>query len=82
MSKNYKQLSLEQRYQIEALVKLGMKQKYIADYLNVRSSTISRELKRNTACRGQTAKVYMARIASKQNNAIKKSESSWCLINK
>jgi IS30 family transposase len=66
MSENYKQLSLEQRYQIEALVKVGMKQKYIATYLKVHPSTISRELRRNTAARGQTAKVYTARIASKR----------------
>ncbi|MFN5182850.1 MAG: helix-turn-helix domain-containing protein, partial [Bacteroidota bacterium] len=39
MSKNYKQLSLEQRYQIEALLKAGMSQKSIATQLNVHPST-------------------------------------------
>ena len=82
MSKNYKQLSLEQRYQIEALVKVGMKQKYIADYLNVHSSTISRELKRNTACRGQTAKVYMARIASKRAEQRHKEKRKFMVFDK
>ncbi|WP_081720436.1 helix-turn-helix domain-containing protein [Sediminibacterium sp. C3] len=47
MTKNYTQLSLVQRYQIEAFVEDGMKQKKIADYLGVNPSTISRELRRN-----------------------------------
>lgn len=63
MSKNYNQLRVEQRYQIEALFKAGMKQKDIAKQLNVHPSTISRELKRNIAKRGQTAGDYVARIA-------------------
>ena len=66
MLENYQQLILEQRYQIEALVKVGTRQKYITKYLNVHPSTISRELKRNTASRRQTVKVYMTRIASKR----------------
>jgi IS30 family transposase len=59
MSKNYKQLSLEQRYQIECLIKAGFSQKKIAEQLNVHASTISRELKRNIAKRGKTAGEYM-----------------------
>ena len=66
MSENYKQLSLVQRYQIEALLKVGSKQNQIAAYLKVHPSTISRELKRNTAARCQTAKVYTARIAARR----------------
>lgn len=45
MSKNYNQLSLEQRYQIEALFEAGMKQKLIAEKINVHPSTVCRELK-------------------------------------
>ncbi|MBA2330138.1 MAG: IS30 family transposase [Flavisolibacter sp.] len=60
MSKNYTQLSLEQRYQIEALLKAGIQQKLIADQLGVHASTICRELKRNIAKRGRTAGVYKA----------------------
>lgn len=66
MTKNYKQLSLVQRYQIEAFIKAGMKQKNIAEYLGVSPSTISRELKRNTAQRGRTAKTYLATNAQRR----------------
>jgi IS30 family transposase len=51
MSKNYTQLSLVQRYQIDAFLKAGMKQKKIAEAIKVRPSTISRELAKNTAKR-------------------------------
>jgi transposase, IS30 family len=60
MSKNYHQLGLEQRYQIEALVKAGFKQKAIALQIGVSPSTICRELRRNTAKRGCTANNYVA----------------------
>jgi IS30 family transposase len=66
MSKNYNQLSFEQRYQIEALVKAGIKQKDIALQLKVHASTISRELKRNVALRGPTSLEYLARVAQKR----------------
>ncbi|MDP1973641.1 helix-turn-helix domain-containing protein [Sediminibacterium sp.] len=60
MTKNYTQLSLIQRYQIEVFIKAGMKQKKIAENRGVNPSTISRELKRNTAQRGRTAGTYRA----------------------
>jgi len=44
---NYKQLTLEKRYQITALIKAGLNQKDIAVELSVHPSTISRELRRN-----------------------------------
>ena len=68
MSKNYNQLSLEQRYQIEALVKAGMKQKVIAEQIGFSPSTISRELRRNTAKRGRTANEYVATNAQRKTN--------------
>ena len=68
MSKNYKQLSLEQRYQIECLIKAGFSQKKIAEQLNVHASTISRELKRNITKRGKTAGEYMALNAQRKTN--------------
>ncbi len=40
----FKQLSLAQRYQIEALLKGGHSQSAIARLLNVHRSTVSREL--------------------------------------
>ena len=68
MSKNYTQLSLEQRYQIEALVKAGIKQKLIAIQIGVDASTISRELKRNVAKRGRTAGEYLAANAQRKTD--------------
>ena len=66
MSKNYTQLSLVQRYQIEAFVKAGMKQKLIARELSVAPSTISREISRNTAKRGFGAGTYKAENAQRK----------------
>lgn len=54
----FKQLSLEQRYQIEALLKADKNQKEIASITGVHKSTISRELKRNIPKRGVGAKEY------------------------
>lgn len=44
MSQKYKQLNLVQRYQIQAFLKAGMKQKRIAQEVGVHPSTGSREL--------------------------------------
>jgi IS30 family transposase len=68
MSKNYKQLSLVQRYQIEAFVKAGMKQKKIAEQIGVHPSTISRELNRNIAKRGKTSGEYIASNAQRKTD--------------
>jgi len=48
----YTQLTREQRYQISALLKVGLSQRVIADNIGVHKSTISRELKRNRGLRG------------------------------
>jgi len=66
MSKNYKQLSLGQRYQIESLLKAGLNQKMIAQQLDVHPSTISREIKRNIAKRGRTSGNYVATNAQRK----------------
>lgn len=68
MSKNYTHLSLVQRYQIEALLVAGCKQKDIALQLGVHASTISRELKRNTGLRGSHAKQYFAFNAQRRSD--------------
>jgi IS30 family transposase len=80
MSKNYKQLGLEQRYKIEALLKAGINQKLIAEQLNVHPSTISRELKRNIAKRGQTAGEYHSRIAQKRTMIRHKIKRKHCVF--
>lgn len=60
MTKKYNQLTLEQRYKIEAFKEAGKTQTEISFLLNVHKSTISRELNRNTPKRGVGAKVYCA----------------------
>jgi len=50
--KTYRQLTLEQRYQIYALLKAGINLVQIAAHIGVDKSTISRELKRNVSQRG------------------------------
>ena len=45
---SYKQLTMKERYQIEALKKEGLSQRAIALNIEVHYSTISRELKRNS----------------------------------
>lgn len=63
MSKNYTQLSLEQRYQIEAYFKAGKRQKEIASIIGVNPSTICRELHRNSTKSGLSNRVYNADFA-------------------
>ena len=60
MTKNYSQLTLGQRYQMESLISGGHTQSFIAKIIGVNKSTISRELKRNVPKRGTGAKVYSA----------------------
>ena len=60
MTKKYFQLTLEQRYKIEALKDAGHNQTFIANIINVNKSTISREFKRNISLRGIGAKIYVA----------------------
>jgi IS30 family transposase len=57
---NYNHLGQEQRYQIEALLRVGKSQKEIALQLGYHESTISRELKRNMPHRGRGALHYQA----------------------
>jgi len=50
---SYKQLTMRERYQIEALIKEGLSQRAIAKNLSVHHSTISRELSRNKLDTGE-----------------------------
>lgn len=56
--KNYNQLSLEQRYQIQALLLGGNTYTYIAQLLGVHKSTISREIHRNSVRSGVRKNIY------------------------
>jgi len=60
---NYKQLSLENRHQIKALLDAGHNQTEIAETIGVHKSTISRELKRNVANTRTTGNDYQADTA-------------------
>ena len=66
--KNYKRLSLGQRYQIQSLFNIGLSQTKIAEQLNVHRSTISRELKRNIPKRGRTAGSYLCEHAQRKTD--------------
>ena len=66
MTKKYNQLTLEQRYKIEALIAASKNQTEIANIIGVHRSTICRELKRNTPQRGSGAKIYIAVKASQK----------------
>jgi len=64
--KKYNQLSLEQRYQIQALLKVGKTYTAIAEIIGVHKSTISREIKRNVPKRGIGANKYDASEAMRK----------------
>ena len=67
--RNYKQLSQEQRYQIEILKKAGKNQKEIAELLCVSESTISRELKRNQGKKGYRPKQAQIKADKRKKQA-------------
>ncbi len=63
----YRQLTLEKRYQISALIKAGLNQKDIALEIGVHPSTISREFRRNNdKVRGYSAEIAQV-ISSKKH---------------
>ena len=68
---NYKQLTYEQRCQIEVLKKSGLKQEDIADAVGVSQSTISRELSRNKGLRGYRHKQAQAKADERRRTARK-----------
>jgi len=68
MTKKFFQLTLEQRYQIEALKNAGLDQTGISKIIGVNKSTICREYKRNIPLRGFGAKLYVAEKAQKKTD--------------
>lgn len=60
MTKKYNQLTLPQRYKIDAHLESGKSQSEISILLGVHKSTVSRELSRNVPKRGFGPKVYRA----------------------
>ena len=78
MTKKYNQLTLSQRYKIEAYLESGKSQSEISILLGVHKSTISRELSRNVPKRGFGAKVYQADKAQlkTENGYVRKPKNS------
>ena len=68
---NYKQLTYEQRCQIEALKKCGMTQQEIADAVDTSQSTTSGELKRNKGQRGYRHKQAQRKTDQRRHGAAK-----------
>ena len=68
---NYKQLTYEQRCQIEVLNKSGMTQQEIADAVETSQPTVSHELKRNTGQRGYRHKQAQGKAEERRHNASK-----------
>ena len=64
----YKQLDLQDRHQIKALLQAGHSITKIAQIIGVHKSTISRELSRNVATRGRYANEYRPDAAQQKTN--------------
>ena len=79
---NYTQLTREQRYQIDALMKAGHNQSQIAANLACHKSTISRELRRNRGQMGYRPNQAAALTRSRQRHAsgARISAATWQLV--
>jgi len=73
MTTHYRQLTLAQRYQIEAGLACGMTQVGIAKQLGVHPATVSREVRRNG-----TQQAYRAVLADQQSDVRQRSAHKFC----
>ena len=73
--KKFKQLTVERRYQISALLQRGSTQKQIAGIVGVSESTISRELSRNKAKRGKYSAARAQMLADERKERFKRKRS-------
>ena len=73
-NKHYQQLTQEKRYQISVLCKTGMKQTAIAAAVGVSSSTISRELQRNSIESGYDPEIAHVKSVTRRVIASKASK--------
>ena len=67
----YNQLTYEQRNEIRAYLRIGLKMVIIAHLIGVHKSTISRELKRNSGLLAYRHKQAQQKANSRKNNARK-----------
>jgi IS30 family transposase len=78
---SYKQLTYEQRYLINQLLKIGFTQTEIAESIEVHRSTISRELKRNTGRRGYRYKQAHRKAEQRKDRNVRRITSEeWLII--
>jgi len=80
--KKYQQLTLEQRYQISALLKLGFNKSAIAEELGVHKSTVGRELKRNLSKHSYRAKFAQKQALFRRRNKVKAqiADETWTAV--
>lgn len=81
MTKKYNQLTLEQRYKIEALKSAGTTQTQIAEIIGVHKSTISREFRRNIPRSGVNADKYLATRADQKTRQRHQGKRKRILLN-
>jgi IS30 family transposase len=78
----YGQLTLEQRYQIYAMKKVGFKQNKIAAEISVHPSTVGRELRRNRGGRGYRPKQADVKAQERKQTKVRKRicPQTWKLV--
>jgi transposase, IS30 family len=77
---SYKQLTYEQRCQIEVLKKSGFTQQRIADAVGMDQSTICRELRRNTGLRGYRHRQAQLKTNERRDQAVRPSKMTALMI--
>lgn len=80
MTRQYKQLTYEQRCQIYALKKRGDSQRDIANIVGVHQSTISRELSNNSGQRGYRHKQAQEKAEQRRRDAVSPNKMTADLI--
>lgn len=80
MTKQYNQLTYEQRCQISVLNKSGLSQRAVSEAIGVNQSTISRELTRNTGERGYRHKQAQERAKQRRKEAVKPTKMTPVMI--
>ena len=74
-TRQYKQLTQGQRYQIEVLLGKGHSQKEIAEAVGISESALSRELHRNTSANGYSAETSHSLAIQRRKSARKHSKT-------
>jgi len=70
--RKYCQITLEQRYKIEVLIKAGHPQMFISEQLSLSKSTVSREISRNSRKLGSYTALYAHELANERKERFSK----------